>query len=242
MQRYQIGPPTRLFAGATLEPPGVVNKEVEPEPYVSKIKTNVRQLKTHTADELAELQKESDELVRRIVDNDNSDSTIDQINDDLEAFVGKTDDVEILGNLAEAAQIWENQMAEAEEDEERRKGEKKGNNAVQAEADAWPDINSAPKLDFKENYYSILECDATSKPRALKKAFYKMVKLYHPDSHPNDEEKKALCIKQMMVINQAYATVTDATLRAEYDKKNRRPYRAKSKSSGGGFGAPNVRQ
>ena len=43
------------------------------------------------------------------------------------------------------------------------------------------DPKSAPKLDFKECYYSVLEVDPTSTAEVIKKAFYKMVFKYHPD-------------------------------------------------------------
>ena len=145
--------------------------------------------------------------------------------------------------MAEAISISERMEEEAEEDKERLKEQQEQEAltaAVAIEAAKWPDINSAPKLDYKENYYSILECDATVNKKNLKKAFYKMVKKYHPDSFPNDEEKKKLCGFQMMVINKVYETLSDVTLRAEYDKKNRRPYRAKSASSAGGFGVKKV--
>ena len=42
------------------------------------------------------------------------------------------------------------------------------------------DPKSAPKLDFNEDYYSLLEVKPTADSRELKKAYYQMVFRYHP--------------------------------------------------------------
>jgi hypothetical protein len=53
-----------------------------------------------------------------------------------------------------------------------------------------------PKLDFNEDYYSVLEISPTIPSSDLKKAYYKMVFKYHPDNKVGDE-LKALCNKQV---------------------------------------------
>lgn len=53
-----------------------------------------------------------------------------------------------------------------------------------------------PKLDFDEDYYSVLEVSPTIPASDLKKAYYKMVFKYHPDNKVG-EEVKALCNKQV---------------------------------------------
>eukprot|EP01036_Dinobryon_divergens_P025458 gene25458-34008_t len=75
-----------------------------------------------------------------------------------------------------------------------------------------------PKLDFNEDYYSVLEVSPTIPSSDLKKAYYKIVFKYHPDNKVGDE-LKALCNKQMMVINAAYKVLRDVNLRAAYDAK-----------------------
>jgi hypothetical protein len=45
---------------------------------------------------------------------------------------------------------------------------------VEIETEPWPDVKSALKLSYKENFYSILECDSTTTQKAIKKAFYKV--------------------------------------------------------------------
>ena len=43
------------------------------------------------------------------------------------------------------------------------------------------DPYSAPKLDFNECYYQVLEVELYSSASTIKKGFYKMVSKYHPD-------------------------------------------------------------
>lgn len=62
------------------------------------------------------------------------------------------------------------------------------------------DIKSAPKLDFDEDYYSVLEVDPKIAAKDLKKAYYSIVFIYHPD-RKLDLADKDLANKQMMVIN-----------------------------------------
>jgi curved DNA-binding protein CbpA len=76
----------------------------------------------------------------------------------------------------------------------------------------------APKLDFNENLYDIIEVSADASPEELKKAYYKVVFKYHPDNKESDSDKE-LCNRQMMVINHAYKILKDPDSRADYDKK-----------------------
>ena len=81
----------------------------------------------------------------------------------------------------------------------------------------------APKLDFSEDYYSVLEVEPFVNFEKLKKAYYKMVFKYHPDNKENDEAK-SLCNKQMMVINGAYSVLKDSEKREFYDSQRKRGY------------------
>ena len=91
---------------------------------------------------------------------------------------------------------------------------------AQAADDMSWDPKAAPKLDFDEDLYSVLEVDSAIAPKDLKKAYYKIVFKYHPDNKET-AEAKALCNKQMMVINAAYKVLKDADARAKYDRKRR---------------------
>lgn len=75
-----------------------------------------------------------------------------------------------------------------------------------------------PKLDFNEDYYSVLEISPTANEKALKKAYYKMVFKYHPDNKEG-KELKDLCNRQMMVINGAYKILKDPIARDIYNRK-----------------------
>ena len=96
----------------------------------------------------------------------------------------------------------------------------KRSSLLMASADMNWDPNSGPKLDFNEDYYSLLEIDPEITSKDMKKAYYKIVFKYHPDNKEG-EEQKALCNKQMMVINAAYKVLKDGDARAVYDKKRR---------------------
>jgi curved DNA-binding protein CbpA len=98
------------------------------------------------------------------------------------------------------------------------------------------DPKSAPKLDFDEDYYSVLEVDPTIKAKDLKKAYYKLVFKFHPDNKEGGEAK-ALCNKQMMVINNAYQTLKTEDKRSVYDRK-RKFGNSGGFRSGSGGGAP----
>ena len=80
------------------------------------------------------------------------------------------------------------------------------------------DPQSAPKLDFDEDYYSVLEVPSNIDSKELKKAYYKIVFDYHPDRKKTENEK-LICNRQMMVINNAYKILKDETTRKQYDLK-----------------------
>lgn len=88
--------------------------------------------------------------------------------------------------------------------------------AVNARLD-W-DPKAAPKLDFDEDYYSVLEISEKCDSNQLKKQYYKLVFKYHPDNKKSDTEKE-LCNRQMMVINNAYKVLKEDHTRAQYDSQ-----------------------
>ncbi len=87
---------------------------------------------------------------------------------------------------------------------------------------SWDPL-SAPKLDFDEDFYAVLEVEITASAKELKKAYYKMVFKYHPDNRKDasDDEKK-LCNQQMMVINNAYRILKEDDVRKKYDLQRKR--------------------
>ena len=80
------------------------------------------------------------------------------------------------------------------------------------------DPKAAPKLDFNEDYYSVLEAPPNIDSKELKKQYYKIVFQYHPDGKKTEQEKE-LSNKQMMVINNAYKILKNEVTRKEYDIK-----------------------
>jgi len=83
------------------------------------------------------------------------------------------------------------------------------------------DPKAFPKGDFDEDYYSVLEVDASASFKEIKKSYYRIVFLFHPDRKESEAEK-SICNKQMMVINAAYKVLKDENLRAMYDKKRQK--------------------
>jgi DnaJ-domain-containing protein 1 len=53
-----------------------------------------------------------------------------------------------------------------------------------------------PKLDFEEDFYSVLEVEPTVDQKTLKRCYYKVVFKYHPDNKSGIEEKE-LCNRQV---------------------------------------------
>ena len=89
------------------------------------------------------------------------------------------------------------------------------------------DPKSAPKLDFNECYYDVLEIPPFSDIATIKKAFYRLVAMYHPDTKESKEDKD-LCNKQMMVLNNAYKILKDDESRYSYDSQLKRGLRGAS--------------
>lgn len=100
------------------------------------------------------------------------------------------------------------------------------------------DPKSGPKLDFNEDYYSVLEVNPSADFKALKKAYYNMVFKYHPDNRKTDSAAiKKLCNQQMMVINGAYRILKEPETRKIYDlQRNKGIYGNKAKIPRNGTG------
>ncbi len=64
------------------------------------------------------------------------------------------------------------------------------------------------------DYYKILELDKTASPEAIKKAYRKLARKYHPDLNPKDESAK----KRFQEINEANEVLSDPEKKKKYDQ------------------------
>lgn len=65
------------------------------------------------------------------------------------------------------------------------------------------------------NYYEVLGISETATNKEIKKAYKTLVKKYHPDIF---EGEKSFAEEKIKLINEAYDTLINTTLRQEYDK------------------------
>lgn len=69
---------------------------------------------------------------------------------------------------------------------------------------------------MEKNYYKILQIDRNASSEIIEKAYKTLAKKYHPDlQSENNKEKYEEIFK---VINEAYQTLSDPSLKASYDK------------------------
>ena len=66
----------------------------------------------------------------------------------------------------------------------------------------------------KRDYYEVLGVSKTASDDEIKKAFRTLAKKYHPDMHPGDKE----CEEQFKEAQEAYAVLSDAEKRKQYDQ------------------------
>lgn len=64
-----------------------------------------------------------------------------------------------------------------------------------------------------EDYYKVLGVSRTATEDELKRAYRKLAKRCHPDTHPGDKE----CEERFRLINEAYDTLGNAAKRRKYD-------------------------
>lgn len=67
-----------------------------------------------------------------------------------------------------------------------------------------------------KNYYEILEIDKNASEEIIDKSYKVLVKKYHPDLQ-TDPQKKLEYEAKIKLINEAYDTISNSDLRAEYD-------------------------
>ncbi len=68
--------------------------------------------------------------------------------------------------------------------------------------------------DVKRDYYEVLGVDKNADEAALKKAYRALAKKYHPDVNPGDAEAE----KKFKEASEAYAVLSDAEKRRQYDQ------------------------
>lgn len=85
----------------------------------------------------------------------------------------------------------------------------------------------------EKNYYEILGVDRKASDDDIKAAYRKMVKMYHPDLHPNDANAAA----KFKEINEAHEVLSDPKKRQAYDYELDHPgmHAGAGGFSGGGF-------
>ena len=66
----------------------------------------------------------------------------------------------------------------------------------------------------KRDYYEVLGVSKTASDDEIKKAFRTLAKKYHPDMHPGDKE----CEEKFKEAQEAYAVLSDAETRKQYDQ------------------------
>lgn len=67
---------------------------------------------------------------------------------------------------------------------------------------------------FEKDFYKVLGVDKSISSADLKKAYRKLARQYHPDSHPGDTASES----RFKEISEAYSVLSDADQRREYDQ------------------------
>lgn len=85
----------------------------------------------------------------------------------------------------------------------------------------------------KRDYYEVLGLQKGASDADIKKAYRAMAKKYHPDMNPGDKEAEA----KFKEVNEAYAVLSDADKKAQYDQFGHAAFDQSAGGSGfGGFG------
>lgn len=84
--------------------------------------------------------------------------------------------------------------------------------------------------DAKRDYYEVLGVDKTADDATIKSAYRKLAKKYHPDMNPGDAEAE----KKFKEASEAYAILSDADKRRQYDQFGHAAF--DQGAGGGGYG------
>ncbi|MBQ8235325.1 MAG: molecular chaperone DnaJ [Clostridia bacterium] len=84
----------------------------------------------------------------------------------------------------------------------------------------------------KRDYYEVLGVDKSADDAALKSAYRKLAKQYHPDMNPDNKEAEA----KFKEVNEAYAVLSDPEKRAKYDQMGHAAFDPAAGGAGYDFG------
>ena len=83
----------------------------------------------------------------------------------------------------------------------------------------------------KRDYYEVLGVSKTADDAEIKKAFRALAKKYHPDMHPGDAD----CEAKFKEAQEAYAVLSDADKRRQYDQFGHAAFDGSAGGGAGGF-------
>ena len=83
----------------------------------------------------------------------------------------------------------------------------------------------------KRDYYEVLGVPKSASDADIKKAFRTLAKKYHPDMHPGDKE----CEEKFKEAQEAYAVLSDAEKRKQYDQFGHAAFDGTGGAGAGGF-------
>ena len=83
----------------------------------------------------------------------------------------------------------------------------------------------------RRDYYEVLGVDKNADEAAIKKAYRQLAKKYHPDMNPGDKEAE----KKFKEASEAYAILSDAEKRRQYDQFGHAAFE-QGGGGAGGFG------
>ena len=86
--------------------------------------------------------------------------------------------------------------------------------------------------ETKRDYYEVLGVEKGADDAAIKSAYRKLAKQYHPDLHPGDKAAEA----KFKEVNEAYSVLSDAEKRAAYDRYGHAAFDPSMGGGGGGAG------
>ena len=85
--------------------------------------------------------------------------------------------------------------------------------------------------ESKRDYYEVLGVDKNADDAAIKKAYRSLAKKYHPDMNPGDAEAE----KKFKEASEAYAVLSDADKRRQYDQFGHAAFDGGAGGGAGGF-------